>query len=129
MPLTFLVIGIVFLAAGVNVQAGMLFSLLKGDFTGVDQSGNPAPNFLPWMFAVGAIGAVGYIPKLQTFSRLFLVLIVIALLLSKAQFFASLEKAFPGVFPQGATAAAANLAGTQPSVTAPTATSPGYIPF
>lgn len=86
MSLALLVIGIVFVVAAVRGQTEELFSLLRGDFTGSN-------NFLYWLLALGLVGAIGYIPKLKSFSTTFLVLVIVAILLSHKGFFADLQSA------------------------------------
>lgn len=86
MSLGLLVIGIVFVIAAVRDHSGELFSLLRKDFTGSN-------NFLYWLLAIGLVGAIGYIPKLKPLSTAFLVLIIVAILLSHKGFFADLQAA------------------------------------
>lgn len=89
MSLALLVIGIVFVVAavrGTTSGENGLFTLLQGDFTGSN-------NFLYWLLALGLIGAIGYIPKLKSFSTAFLVLVIAAILLSHKGFFADLQSA------------------------------------
>lgn len=89
MSLALLVIGIVFVVAavrGTTSGENGLFTLLRGDFTGSN-------NFLYWLLALGLVGAIGYIPKLKSFSTAFLVLVIVAILLSHKGFFADLQSA------------------------------------
>lgn len=58
-----------------NTQ-GDLYALVSGDFTGQN-------NFIYWMVAILLIGALGYVPKLKSFSVAFLGLVVLVLFLSK----------------------------------------------
>lgn len=50
-------------------------------------------NFLYWIAGIGGVGAVGYIPPLQTFSRLFMALIIIGMVLANRGIFAQLTSA------------------------------------
>ena len=79
MAFALLIIGAVLLIAAVrgttDGPAG-LYALLVGDFTG------PA-NFVYWAVAILLIGALGYIPKLKTFSVALLSLVVLVLFLKK----------------------------------------------
>jgi len=47
---------------------------IVSDFTGQG-------NFLYWVASIGAIGALGYVPALQKFSRGFIVLIIVAMVI------------------------------------------------
>ena len=88
MPFVILFIGAVFLAAGIrgtqsNYTSGGnsypgLFSLLQGDFSGPG-------NFLYWLAALGAVGAVGYVPKFKPVSNAFLVLIILQMILKNGK--------------------------------------------
>lgn len=80
MPFVIVAIGLVLLAAAYQGRQQELFSLIKQDFTGT-------PNFLTWIFVIGAIGALGYIPGLKPVSTAFLVLVIIVLFLSNGGFF------------------------------------------
>ena len=75
MPFALIIIGTVFLVAGVRDKSDELLTLLKSDFTGPD-------NFLYWMVSILLIGAIGYIKPAQPFSRAFLVLLIVVLFLT-----------------------------------------------
>jgi hypothetical protein len=113
MPFTFIIAGLILLIAAARGQSSALFALVKSDFTSTSASTNATnqPSFLPWVFSILAVGALGYIPALKTFSRAFLVLLLVVLFLSKGGFFAKFEQAFPGVFAKGVTPAAQSAAG------------------
>jgi hypothetical protein len=88
MPFAFLIVGTVFVIAGVrNTVSGDkgLIALLKSDFTGND-------NFLFWMLSILVIGAIGYSKDLQPLSRTFMALVVIVLLLSNGGVFNKLNQ-------------------------------------
>jgi hypothetical protein len=107
MPLTFIVIGLVLLISAANNQAAQLFALVKGDFTTTSAvTQQQSTSFLPWVFSIFAVGAFGYVPALKTFSRAFLVLIIVVLFLSKNGFFTKLQQAIPGAFGSAAKPAA-----------------------
>lgn len=83
MPFVLLIIGAVLLisAARGTTQQGQgggpgLFTLIESDFTGQN-------NFIFWLLAILAIGAVGYVPKLKPFSVGFLTLVIIVLFLKR----------------------------------------------
>ena len=80
MPFTFLIVGIVLVVSGVRGTSDDLYELLQGEFTG-------HPNFLNWLLAILVIGSLGYIDKIRTVSRAFLVLIIVVLFLSNKGFF------------------------------------------
>lgn len=84
MPLFFGGIGILLIVAGLRDRIvngnPSLVSLLKDDFS----LSNPN-NFLIWSFAIIFIGALGYIPKMRTVSRMFLVLVVIVIFVKNKQ--------------------------------------------
>ncbi len=77
MAFSLLIIGAVLLVAAVRGRQDDLFKLLAGDFTG-------QKNFTYWVLAILAIGMLGYVPKMKTFSTSFLVLIAIVLLLANS---------------------------------------------
>jgi hypothetical protein len=90
MPFALALIGIFLVVAAArgvgNIRA--LGQLLVKDFTGQN-------NFLVWIFAIGLIGVVGYIPALEKLSRAFLVLLFVVLLLAtRGGFLSSIQQAF-----------------------------------
>jgi len=105
LPLAFILIGAVFLIAAIrgtvndsSTGAGDgLISLLKNDI-------NPAQSgsFGPWLLAIIAIGAIGYIPGLKPISWAFMALVIIVIFLDDNKtgtnpgggFIANLESAF-----------------------------------
>lgn len=74
MAFALLIIGIVLITASVRNMQAALIALLGGDFSGQG-------NFLYWVVAIIAIGAVGYVPKMKGVSDGLLVLILLALVL------------------------------------------------
>lgn len=73
MPIFFFVVGLVLIVTGVNGTVKDAGALLKKDFTGPN-------NFFIWVFAILAVGAVGYIPKAKPLSYGFLTLVFIIIL-------------------------------------------------
>lgn len=69
-------IGILLAISAVRGTTGQLFTLLKSDFIGNG-------NFIWWLVAVMVIGAIGYLPALRTLSRALLLLVILALVLTK----------------------------------------------
>lgn len=87
MPFALAIIGIILLIAGVRGKQDVLFSTVKGDFTGPN-------NFIFWMVSIFVIGAIGYIPKLKPVSTAFLALVIVVLFLRKGTgFFAQAQRA------------------------------------
>lgn len=80
MPFALLLIGAVILVAAIRGTHTALGKQVVSDFTG-------SGNFLIWLAAIAAIGALGYSPVLRTPSRMLLALIVLAMLLANRGFF------------------------------------------
>lgn len=88
MPFALVVIGLLMIVTGAKDTHKDFAKELASEFTG-----QPKENFLWWIVAFGAIGAVGYAPQFRTFSRTFMGLMIVVLLLSNAGFFAKLQEA------------------------------------
>jgi hypothetical protein len=87
MPFAFLIVGIIFVAAGIQGNSKKLLSLVKGEFTGKD-------SYLDWMVVILAVGSVGYVDELKPVSRAFLVLVLVVLVLKTGTgFFAKFTSA------------------------------------
>lgn len=84
MPFAFIFIGLIALVTAVQGTWKDFFALLKGDVTGPN-------NFLYWIVAIFALGALGYVPRLKPVSDAFLVLVVVILFLSHKGFFAQFQ--------------------------------------
>lgn len=84
MPFALIIIGLVLVICAARGTLGQLGTLLKGDFTGQG-------NFVYWLAAMGIVGSIGYIRQMQPFSRAFLALVLVAMLLSNREFFAQLK--------------------------------------
>lgn len=106
MPFALLVIGLLLVVAGYRNTLPQLGSALAKDFSGTN-------NFFFWMAGIGAVGALGYIPKLETFSRLFIGLLIVVMALRNGGFFNQFENAL-------ATAQAPASASAAPASVAPT---------
>lgn len=76
MGFAFIFVGILMAVAAVRGTHADLFALVKSDFSGPG-------NFSYWLIVVLIIGAIGYIKPLQPLSKAFLVVIVLALILTK----------------------------------------------
>jgi hypothetical protein len=68
--------GILLTVAGTRGTQDKLFGLLQGDFTGQN-------SFIYWIAAIAIIGSIGYVPELKGFSRAFLALILVVLILNQ----------------------------------------------
>ncbi len=75
MPIVLLLIGGVLLLAAMRGDPQQVGVLVQRDFTG-------AQGFATFAAAFVLIGAVGFVPELRALSRTFLVLMVVALILS-----------------------------------------------
>lgn len=103
MGYVFVTIGLLAIITGVRDTYKQFGALLVGDFTGPG-------NFTYWVAAIGFVGAIGYAESLKTFSRAFLFLILIGMILRNGGVFDKLTQALK----QGpeATAPASTLAST-----------------
>lgn len=102
MPFALLFVGALLIAAGVNGKSSDLFQLVKGDI----ESSNGRTGYLYWMVSILVIGALGYIEELKPFSRAFMALVVVVLILKEGNpqnpgggFFQQLQQQL-GVNPQ-----------------------------
>lgn len=86
MPFALVFIGLLLIVTGAKNTYREFGAELTEDFTGDG-------NFTWWIVSLGSIGALGYIKELQTFSRLFMTLIIVAMLLSNRGVFAQLTGA------------------------------------
>lgn len=80
------VAGLILIVTGAQNTYAALGSQLRGDFTGQN-------NFTWWFLALILVGVLGYMPQFRTFSRVFMALILIAILFSHKGFFANLTAA------------------------------------
>lgn len=76
MPFLLLGAGLVLVLTSIKGNANTLYSLVASEFTGPQ-------SFVYWAIAILVLGAIGYIPGLEKFSKLFLILVLIGLLLDK----------------------------------------------
>jgi hypothetical protein len=99
--------GILMIVTGAKGTYAAFGSQLAGDFTGDH-------NFTYWLAAIGGVGAVGYVPSLQTASRYFMALIIISMVLANKGFFAKFTAALKAgpVAPAGGTGLPAASTGT-----------------
>jgi hypothetical protein len=80
MPFALATIGLLLIIAGARGTYGDLKKLLVSDFTGEN-------NFFYWIASIGAVGTIGYIPDFEKFSRTFIALIIIAMIIRQEGFF------------------------------------------
>lgn len=123
MPFVLILIGVVLSTVAVRNNQAAFFALVAGDFSNQG-------NFLYWIAALGAIGAVGYIPDLKKFSDLFLTLVLLVLFLQKGKgFFGALTAQLQSASASPAsvnTGASASIAPLNKSVAQPVNTSGLY---
>jgi hypothetical protein len=86
MGFALILIGLLMVVTGGRGTYAQFGSQIASEFTGT-------PNFGIWIIAIGTIGAVGYIQKLQTISRLLMTLILLSIFLSHKGFFAQFQAA------------------------------------
>lgn len=86
MPFALVVFGIILIVTGSKATYKDLGAAIAADFTGPN-------NFTWWLAAIGGIGALGYVETLKPFSRIFMVLVIVAMILSNKGFFAKLNEA------------------------------------
>lgn len=94
MALVLIIIGAIILIAGVRGTQTQqadgtpgLWELLQGDFSNSSQASQQhgGTSFIPWVFAILIVGAVGYIDELKGVSRGFMALIIIAMIIKAYQ--------------------------------------------
>lgn len=78
MPFALVIVGILMIVTGVQGTYAQFGNQVAQDFTGPG-------NFFYWIVAVGIIGAIGYAAPLQGISRLFMALVIIAMVLSDSK--------------------------------------------
>lgn len=91
MPFALVFLGLVMVVSGAKNTYKELGAEVIADFTGPG-------NFTWWIMAIGAVGAVGYYGPARNFSRMFLALIIIAMVLAQQRnggggFFGQLDAA------------------------------------
>lgn len=80
MPFALITIGLALIVSGIKNTQSQLGAQVVKDFTG-------AGNFIYWVLAIFCVGALGYIPQLDKFSKAFMGLIIVALFISNKGFF------------------------------------------
>jgi hypothetical protein len=79
-------VGLLMIVTGARGTYSQFGSQVASDFTG-------SQPFTYWLAAIGTVGAIGYIDTLKTFSRLFLTLILVSMILANKGFFAKFTAA------------------------------------
>lgn len=74
MPFALLFIGMILIITGFQNTYSAFGQQVQKDFSG-------SGSFVYWLAAIGIVGALGYIKDLQGFSRVFMLLIIVALFL------------------------------------------------
>lgn len=90
MAFAFLFIGIILIISAARGTLSDLGILLKSELTGKN-------NFFYWLIAIGIVGAIGYNQKAQPFSRAFLTLIILAMILANKGVYANFMNALENV--------------------------------
>lgn len=86
MPFVLIFAGTILLVAAVRNTQGVLYALVRNDFSGPN-------NFIYWTIAILILGAIGYIQRLKPISDAFLILIIIVLFLRRGTgFFDSFQR-------------------------------------
>lgn len=86
MPFALVIIGLLMIITGINNTYAQFGSQLQTDFGG-------SKGFIVWALALSAVGALGYIENLRTFSHYFMALILISFILSNKGVFQNLQAA------------------------------------
>jgi hypothetical protein len=74
MPFALVLIGIILIVTGFQNTYQAFGKQVQGDFSGPG-------NFFYWLTSIAVIGGIGYIPKLETFSRLFMFLLLLTMII------------------------------------------------
>jgi hypothetical protein len=101
MPFALITVGLILVVTGARNTYQAMGQALVGDFTGPG-------NFTYWLLAIGSIGALGYVDALRGFSRMFMALIIIAMVLKNGGVFNQVQQALQ----QGPIAPQAGSTGT-----------------
>ena len=105
MAFVLVVVGLLMIVTGARGTYAQFGSQVASDFTGDH-------NFIYWAAAIGSVGALGYVDTFRTFSRYFMALILLVLILANGGFFNKLTAAIKQgpVAPQGSGAPTQNQA-------------------
>lgn len=106
--------GLLMIVVGARGTYAQFGQQVVSDFTGPG-------NFTYWLASLGAVGALGYVEAFREFSRWFMALIIIGMILSNKGFFAKFTAALKG----GPTAPNATTQAATPTQSPNAA--PGYL--
>jgi hypothetical protein len=98
-------IGALLIVLGFQNTYAPFGTLVAGDFTGKN-------NFVYWLVALGVVGAIGYAKDLQGFSRAFMGLIIVVMILANKGFFSNLESGLSSGTSQSDSVIGAPIAGS-----------------
>jgi len=76
MPIVLIIIGVLLVVTALQNTYKDLGTLLSGDFTGQG-------NFFYWLVAIAGVACIGFIPRMQPFSRVFIGLVLVSMFLAK----------------------------------------------
>jgi len=126
MPFALLIIGLLLIATGGRGTYAQFGAMVVGDFTQAPAGGGPT--FTTWLIALAAVGVLGYIPQVQTISRMLLALVLLVLLLRNRGFFDQFQAALKQGAVQPAALPAAANSGSEPGAQAGSAIAPFTAP-
>ena len=92
MPFIVIIVGLILVSAGARNRTAQLGRLLASDFTG-------SSGFFYWLVAIWLIGSIGYVKKLESVSRAFMILILTVLVLSNRGVFVKFNEALASLSP------------------------------
>lgn len=96
MPFVLIGVGLVLVLSGIKGDPNELYQLVTNDFAGKN-------NYLYWMLAILVLGSLGYVKKLEPFSRMFIVLVVVVLFIHNKGFFEQFQSQVFGKSQNGVT--------------------------
>lgn len=83
MQFALVIIGLILIVSGARDTYAALGKELSED----------AQDFMPWIVALGGVGMMGYVPQMKPFSRAFIVLIFIVMIIRNGGFFDKFNEA------------------------------------
>lgn len=92
MPFALVTIGLLLIVVGFQNTYQAFGEQVIKDFSKDEEKGTES--FLWWMAAIGFVGALGYAKSLENFSRAFMALIIIGMILANKGFFDKFSTAF-----------------------------------
>lgn len=105
MPFALIFAGLMLIITGFQNTYQPFGKLVAGDFTGPN-------NFIYWVISISLVGALGYNKDLQPFSRAFMGLIILDMIISNKGVFAKLNTALSSGTSQSDTTIGASLPGS-----------------